>query len=65
MFGMIATFAVCATFIWFARTYLAPYTPPQPEKMMEIEKDINKDIANFDKIVAEIYDRLEEIDDGE
>ena len=61
MYGVITTVLICATFIWFAKNYLAPYQPAEPEKMMEIEKDINKDIANFDNIISEIYDRLDEV----
>lgn len=51
---------MCATFIWFARTYIQPYTPSTPEKIQEIEKGINRDVANFDKVIAEIYERLDD-----
>lgn len=60
MYGVIITMMICATFIWFAHTYLSPYIPPAKEEQLEVDENEAKKVINLDNIVAEIYDRLDE-----
>ena len=61
MFGLIGTIIVCATFIWFAHTYLTPYIPPVPEEQMQVDADVEREVVNLDNVIAEIYNRLDEV----
>ena len=60
MFTLLAVLAVCATFIWFAHTYLQPYTPPDKEAKLEIDEQVEREVINLDNVIAEIYNRLDE-----
>lgn len=60
MYGVIITAMLCATFIWFAHTYLSPYIPPAKEAQLEIDEQAEKETINLDNVVAEIYNRLDE-----
>lgn len=62
MFGLLATIIVCATFIWFAHTYLQPYTPPEKETFLEIDKKTEDEVINMDNVIAELYERLDNYD---
>lgn len=59
MFGLIATIIVCATFIWFAHTYLQPYVPPKKEEQLEIDDKAEREVINMDNVIAELYERLD------
>lgn len=53
----LSVVCICATFLYWSKKYINPVqdTPIDPTKYEDLEQP-----ANFDKIIAEIYDRLEE-----
>lgn len=67
MFGFLSTVVVCATALYMFIKYFTCYGPfgpvdMTPEKIQELDNALNKDAANFDRIISEIYGRLDEYD---
>ena len=57
IFVFASVVCICATFVWFAKNYIQPYTPTKPEELPEVTETPE---VTFDNIIAEIYDRLGE-----
>lgn len=58
MWIFLSVVVVCATVLYWSSRYLTPVDSvgtPMPEDVKDIDQPIN-----FDNIIAEIYDRLEE-----
>lgn len=66
MFGFLSTVVVCATVLYIFTKYFTCYgtmnVDMTPEKIQELDNALNKDAANFDRIISEIYGRLDEYD---
>lgn len=65
MFGFLSTVVVCATVLYIFTKYFTCYGAVdmlEPEKIQELDNTLNKDAANFDRIISEIYGRLDEYD---
>lgn len=58
MWTFLSVIVVCATVLYWSSKYLAPVEPVTPDVLEDVaDKD---QPINFDNIIAEIYDRLEE-----
>lgn len=60
MAGIIITAMICATFIWFAHTYIQPYVPVPKEEIQEVDEKTENEVINMDSVIAEIYERLDD-----
>lgn len=62
MYIFLSVLIVCITFIWFCNKYLQPYQKPQKKGELDPDNDkLNEDIPqNLDKVIAELYDYLDE-----
>lgn len=58
MWIFLSVVVVCATILYWSSKYLTPVDTVHPGVITDVE-DKDQPI-NFDKVIAEIYDRLEE-----
>ena len=61
MYGLISTIIVCGTILYWSHRYLTPYRAPEVEtKIQDVDNNEDKDAPTFDRIIAAVYDRLDE-----
>lgn len=61
MWIFLSVIVVCTTLLYWSSLYLEPVPKSNDGMLIQEIKDKDQPI-NFDKIIAEIYDRLEEED---
>ena len=59
MWTFFSVIVICATVIYWSYKYIEPVRKPDKGEQMKDIPD-NEQPINFDKVIAEIYDRLEE-----
>ena len=55
----LSVLCVCATFLYWSSKYINPVSTPDKCGTIQDVADEDQPV-NFDKIIAEVYDRLEE-----
>lgn len=62
MWALLCVVVICATVLYWSHKYLQPYHKPEAvkEDMLQVDERDEAEAINFDNIIAEIYNRLDE-----
>ena len=62
MYTLLSVIVICGTILTWSNRYLQPYIKPKKQDKVSQEQldEVQEDAFNFDNIIAEIYERLDE-----